>query len=313
METNKINIIDGQFTYIDLFCGAGGFSLGFKQAGFKHLFGIDNWNKAIETYNKNIGQGRLIDIKNYTKQEYRYDERDYKRIDVVIGSPPCQSFSVQNSKKHLRTCDMTLTNEFFRIVDIIKPRIWILENVPQIAKFIKRGNIYIFNAKNFGCPQARKRCFVSNINLNPEKEQFKTVKEVINNCPNVEDWGITERFKKWLIENPGLNGRPQKWSSANFRINPDEPSPTILGSIGRNMGWFHYKYNRRLNISEYKRLQTFPDNFQFSGNKRDIGLQIGNSVMPDMAYKLALCVKKYLTENGIPPKPKDLGILPTII
>jgi len=73
---------------IDLYCGAGGFSLGFKQAGFDIMLGVDIWNKALETYELNIKS----EILNKDVRELR--KYNLPECDVLIGSPPCPDFSI---------------------------------------------------------------------------------------------------------------------------------------------------------------------------------------------------------------------------
>lgn len=114
--------------FIDLFCGAGGFSLGFKTAGFDLLFGLDNDPNAVDVYTANVGKCILADIRDYNFKDYE------GKVDVVIGSPPCQSFSCANTST--RECDTELTNEFFRTVSEVHPKFWIMENVPAVSDFV---------------------------------------------------------------------------------------------------------------------------------------------------------------------------------
>ncbi len=86
---------------LDLFCGAGGFSEGFRQAGFDVVKGIDNWEAAINTYTENGFDGVVDDIKDCNFNYFK------KSVDVVIGSPPCQEWS--QGKKDKRTFDMGYT------------------------------------------------------------------------------------------------------------------------------------------------------------------------------------------------------------
>ena len=84
-----------KLTVIDFFCGAGGFSEGFRQMGYKIVRGYDNWKPAIDTYNYNYGTNSII--KNILDFKDSVDEIDsIPDTDVIIGSPPCVSFSSSN-------------------------------------------------------------------------------------------------------------------------------------------------------------------------------------------------------------------------
>ena len=86
---------------IDLFCGCGGFSYGFMQAGFNILLGIDSWNDAIVTYLKNHPHSKAIneDITKVTPQQLiEASGVTAKDVDVIIGGPPCQGFSISGKR-----------------------------------------------------------------------------------------------------------------------------------------------------------------------------------------------------------------------
>lgn len=173
---------------LDLFCGAGGFSLGFEQAGFKVKYGIDNWEGCKETFEYNHPNTKFIleDIRELKPRKFR-------KVDIIIGSPPCQEFSNANNDPDIEK-GMELIYIFLKWIDIIKPKYWIMENVPNIKKWIKWRiidfkipKIKIFNCANFGVPQIRKRCF-SGEYPNPKQTYAKI--EQINLFGN--------KLKKWL-------------------------------------------------------------------------------------------------------------------
>lgn len=84
-----------QYTFIDLFSGCGGMSLGFEMSGFKELLAIDNWKDALVTYeyNRNDAHTLCADLSCLSpedvKNQYNIDD-----VDVIIGGPPCQGFSL---------------------------------------------------------------------------------------------------------------------------------------------------------------------------------------------------------------------------
>lgn len=169
----------------DFFCGGGGFSEGFRQAGFQIVFAVDNWKPAVRTYqgNKpgvNVIQDDVIRISNLQDDEFEGLVPD---SEIIIGSPPCQSFSRSNkSGKADKRVGIELIEAFLKIIarkkfkkdSILK--YWILENVPNVSAYIKdeytasdlglTGNFVIhphlgasgiYNAKYFGAPTNRVR------------------------------------------------------------------------------------------------------------------------------------------------------------
>lgn len=124
-----------KLTVLDLFCGAGGFSEGFRQAGFQIKTGIDRWSVAINTYNHNFGvEGIKKDMLDFETSISEIE--NLPDTDVIIGSPPCVSFSSSNkSGKADKTLGLRLIRVFFRIVTVkkykwnTKLKAWVMENV----------------------------------------------------------------------------------------------------------------------------------------------------------------------------------------
>ena len=139
---------------VDLFCGVGGFSEGFRQAGFEIILGIDIWTDALKSFKYNQKCDVLkADIGSIGK---------LPNCDVIIGSPPCQNFSRINTKRN-PIDGMNGISDFERIVEINKPKYWIWENV----EFVKTlyPNAFVLNSFDFGLSQKRKRAFVANFSF----------------------------------------------------------------------------------------------------------------------------------------------------
>ena len=133
--------LDGRPTAIDLFCGCGGFSLGFIQAGFQILAAVDNEKWSLITYSANIPNYQEAFVHVYFKDirnlsgltilsNLGLEQGD---VDVVIGGPPCQSFSKMNTKKEIGDLRDYLIYEFQRVILEIQPKAWVMENVPAIV------------------------------------------------------------------------------------------------------------------------------------------------------------------------------------
>lgn len=165
-------------TVIDLFCGAGGFSKGFIDAGCEVLLGIDSAKGAVKTYVWNLAGVWAIlgDVKEIpiTLVKTLIADQD---VDMIIGSPPCQGFTTVG-KRDQNDPRNTLFMEYLRIVDGLRPKMFIMENVPGILSVKTAAGELVtdlivseskkigydvkfttLNAANYGVPQIRKRVF----------------------------------------------------------------------------------------------------------------------------------------------------------
>jgi DNA (cytosine-5)-methyltransferase 1 len=140
---------------LDLFSGAGGFSLGFSLAGFQVTHAIDYEPRIEKTFKYNHPKTRLIlaDIR-------KIDAKNFKDCKIVIGSPPCQDFSIAKQNRNPGK-GMQLVEEYKRFIKTIKPEYWIMENVPPIKNHLNEffPMIHVLNSADYGVPQARRRCF----------------------------------------------------------------------------------------------------------------------------------------------------------
>lgn len=159
-----------KLTVIDLFCGAGGFSEGFKEMGFDIVYALDNWKPATDTIKENHPETEVVkgDITEI-------EPSGLPHADVIIGGPPCTEFSYSKKggggdiKK-----GMVLVSRFLYFVQKMKPRWWIMENVPRLLNTLpqsiplkkigidKEGSLdiprrMVMNSADFGAPQKRLR------------------------------------------------------------------------------------------------------------------------------------------------------------
>ena len=117
------------YRFIDLFCGCGGLSLGFQEAGFEILKSFDNWDKAVDIYNKNFThKAELIDAYDLTP-----DALNSYSPDIIIGGPPCQDYS-SAGKRNESLGRANLTIRFAEIVASLKTPWFVMENVYNIER-----------------------------------------------------------------------------------------------------------------------------------------------------------------------------------
>lgn len=157
---------------LDVFCGAGGFSEGFRQAGFRIAAGTDVDPDACATYAHNFPDTVTV-CGDLTKQATRSRVVEAAgAVDIVVGGPPCQAFSqVRNHDRALDDPRNRLYREFLWLLKRVHPRAFVMENVPglaqlrvqeRIAKDLVlsgryRVSVQEVDACDFGVPQTRKR------------------------------------------------------------------------------------------------------------------------------------------------------------
>jgi len=164
-------------TIVDLFSGCGGLSFGLEQAGFKIVAGIDNWEDSLITFKKNHSGSKILkaDLGKTTPREIcKKLGLIQGKIDVVVGGPPCQGFSI-SGKRNPEDPRNRLYKSFVDFVSFLKPKIFLMENVPNLVSmqegkikntiikdFEKEGykvSWKIMDASEYGVPQKRKRVF----------------------------------------------------------------------------------------------------------------------------------------------------------
>lgn len=194
-----------EFTFIDLFSGCGGLSLGFEMVGYRSVLAIDCWQDALDTYVYNRPGARTLcgDLGSLNPNELK-ELYGIPQVDVIIGGPPCQGFSIAG-KRIIEDKRNTLYKSFVHFVQCFKPKAFVMENVPNILSmgegvvkeailkdFYELGYNVTFRvllASDYGVPQNRKRAiFVGMLNGEykfPEKsfEAPVTSKEAISDLP----------------------------------------------------------------------------------------------------------------------------------
>ena len=189
-----------KFRVLDLFCGAGGFSAGLEQVkNFSTEVGLDFDKYAIETFSKNFPNAISIcgDILDQDTKNQVIDSCRKRKVNMIVGGPPCQGFSLKGKNLGLDDSRNFLFKEYLNIVKELQPEVFIIENVKnilnssshyfrdEILKEIKNlgyiVNYGVVNAKNYGVPQNRERAI------------FIASKTKFINFPNPQDKSVTVR------------------------------------------------------------------------------------------------------------------------
>ncbi len=303
---------------VSLFSGAGGFDLGFIQAGHEVIWANDIDKDCAETYKHNIGNhfvlGDILDI----------PASQIPDCDVVIGGFPCQGFSRANMKKRKGDERNKLYLEFVRVVREKSPKFFFAENVRGLLSF-DNGNVIknitedfsnlgykvdykVFNSANFGVPQNRFRIIIVGIREDVFSGTFPFPTATHAQKPDLI-------HKKWVSIGEALKYIPEpdepnelknhiyskyKVTNRNFtghrKTDPNKPSPTVLAKdTGGNVAVHHPNNHRRVSVRESAIIQTFPLDFEFFGSMGSMYRQIGNAVAVLFAKKIGEELKKFET------------------
>jgi len=215
---------------VDLFCGAGGFSLGFEVLDdFEVIYAIDNDPKPLETYRHNFPNTEVVeeDVRNV---------EEIPDADVVVGGPPCPDFSLANKNRDPEA-GMELVYEFLRLKDTADPDYWIMENVKMAEKHLPRKHFprkRVYNCANYGVPQKRERVFAGE-HPKPEQTHAEQPQKTLDGR-ELKPW-VTVREAIWdlmltstkeeLELNEEQEERVREFRGNDFPDNLDEPSRTV--------------------------------------------------------------------------------------
>lgn len=333
IDTKNLVFNDKEYNFVDLFAGAGGLSVGFKQAGFKKIFSVEIDDDASATLRRNFPESKHFEkpIEELTAEEMDEVTKG-KTIHIVCGGPPCQGFSVAGLRRPHDPRNQ-LFREFVRVVKHIKPLYVLLENVPGILtmqngevykeileQFAKIGypnmSVRILEAATFDVPQLRSRAiFIGNRlgKKNPypkeqlSRENYKTIESAIDDLkdhprdPSINhEWTAhSKTFEERIAKVPPGGSLYKSFRDAFKRQYKGVPSMTAKENHGGTH--IHYEKNRVLSARELARLQTFPDDFVFEGTMKRAYWQIGNAVPCFLAKNIALALRSELdaiaTEN----------------
>jgi DNA-cytosine methyltransferase len=317
-NTDELYIFDicsNKLKVLDLFCGCGGLSHGLSESGLDVIAGIDSWQTAIDTYQKNNKHIALCkDLTTYEPSEFA-EQTNISDIDIIVGGPPCQGFSIAGNRD-TKDPRNSLFIEFVKYLDFFKPKAFVMENVVGILSMKNKKGVFVkdiimeklsenynckfykLSAADFEVPQIRKRVlfigFRKDLLIEPTEPQIASVHIPIKTIlmPKKEIDAKYYLSKKAI---DGINKRKKLMKEKGYGfgakfVDLNKPSPTIPSRYYKDGYDALVRYSdekiRRLTPKELMRIQTFSDNYEFCGTNKDIIMQIGNAVACKFAYHI---------------------------
>jgi len=295
---------------IDLFSGCGGMSLGFQNAGFQIVAAYDNWQPAIDIYQRNFQHP--IFKKDLSTEDVVPELKGYSP-DMIIGGPPCQDFSIAG-KREFRGKRANLTLKFGQIVSEVHPQWFVMENVYNIEKspifeevlaiFKSAGygiTKHVWDASYMGVPQMRRRYFV--VGKLGEKDDF--LLDRLLSGLSKERMTVRKYFEDKQLDAEYIYQHPRTYKRrAIFTV--DEPLSTIR-SVNRPIpsNYVIHPADKTSDLSkvhvlttkERSYIQSFPESFEFVGTTSSIEQAIGNAVPVKMAEYVGNVIMDYIVEK----------------
>ena len=322
------------YNFIDLFSGAGGLSCGLVMAGYTPIGSVEIMKEAVATYKYNFidkkgfkEEVQSQDIRDLETKEKLYKTVENKNVDLIVGGFPCQGFSMAGNRI-VTDKRNTLYLDMLEIVDHLKPKIVVMENVPGLRSMLGgkieekiindfeqigyKINVAILNAADYYTPQTRRRViFIGNRirvnNYHPKpilnSNNYKTTKSAIEDLMELPDDSlfnhVTTKHSKEMADKLSAvkegESLYKNYSDSWKKCPWDEPSCTVKENHGGTN--IHPKLPRVLTARELARLQSFPDDFIFQGSKKWQLTQIGNAVPCFLGKAIGLSVEEMLDEE----------------
>jgi DNA (cytosine-5)-methyltransferase 1 len=310
---------------LDLFCGAGGFSYGFKPYIDDTHLAIDIDSSAIETYKLNFPDSVVWQTDIHDVHSIQIEEALDGAPDVIIASPPCEEFSKANPESKRSAAERIygegtakLLLDAIRIIGDLTPQFFVIENVAALLnaggkdiiqkEFQRVGiddvHINMVRAHRHGNPSKRLRVFLSNVKFKLPRKAPPTVMESIGDLP---DLGLNRIFTPEIdmanhVDYPISQDKAKaisktRWGQGvrRFKVSKHRSLPNwvrlfpdrLSTSINGLSRYIHPYENRLLTVREHARLMSYPDSFVFTGSSDSQYNQVGESVPPLVSQLLA--------------------------
>lgn len=282
----------GLRTFVDMFCGIGGFHIAASSLGMKCVFASDIDEHARKAYYSNFGIMPQGDIA-------RIAAKDVPDHDLLCAGFPCQPFSIIGRRKGFEDFRGTLFFEIVRILEVKLPRAFILENVKQLTT-IDHGrtinkilsalrslgyqvDLKVLNALDFGLPQKRERVIiVGSLDKFTEfpwpvrKMKMKPLSKILETNPD-EKHLVSDRIRKRRQSSHKSNFKPGIWHENKSGNISSYPYSCALRA-GASYNYLLVDGVRRLSPKEMLRLQGFPESFKIVCTDSQTRKQAGNAV-----------------------------------
>lgn len=329
------------YKVVSLFCGCGGADVGilgnfvfnnkkYSKLPFKIVFAADIDQKAINTYKKNFLCGDV-----YCEDICDIESDRIPEHDVLLGGFPCQSFSTVNPTKNPFDKRANLYKEMVRIARDKQPKIFIAENVKGFMT-LRKGEIFkkvieefseagykvyakLINAADYGVPQRRERIIIVGVRRDIDIE-FEFPKPVTANKWVPLSIAVTKlkiEESKYYFSEKAVQGMKNAKKNMKRGLAQDlnEPCLTItshLAKVSLNsrdpvlLVDEEKELYRRFTPREAAQIQSFPNNFTFSGNDGDAYRQIGNAIPPILFWHISRSLEKLLKKTKDVPLNMNL-------
>lgn len=326
VDTSEMATSPISYNVADLFSGAGGLALGFAQAGYRPVLGIEVDPAASTTFRHNFPQavhweGRVEDASIEVIRPLLKD----RKVHVLVAGFPCPGFSVAGQRNSNDRRNY-LYKEVERFAHEFKPWFMVLENVPGFVTLaggrymialrndlVDAGytvSIQVLESAAYGVPQLRPRTIIiaNRFGLpNPypqpilvNESEYVPIEVAIESlktmppCPQINHtWTRhSEGIMRRISRVPPGGSLYHTYVDAWKRQYPGVPSMTIKENHGGTH--LHPELDRALSAREIARLQSFPDEFVFHGTMKRVMFQVGNAVPPLLARHIALALRPSL-------------------
>lgn len=310
-----------ELTCVEICAGAGGQALGLERAGFEPEALIEIETPCCNTLRENRPNWNVIegDVKEFNGLAFR-------GVDLLAGGVPCPPFS-KAGKQLGKNDERDLFPEALRLVDEIKPKVVMLENVRgfldavfedyrlnlkrQLQKMGYVAEWRLLNASDFGVSQLRPRVVIvavkkefSNLFFWPETnhQNPKTVGELLKDKMAANGWKDVERWVKQADDiAPTIVGGSKKHGGPDLGPTRAKKAWATLGVDGMGIAYEPPEKDfvgmPKLTVEMVARIQGFPDGWLFTGKKTPAYRQVGNAFPPPVAHAVATNIYKAITSR----------------